>query len=134
MIEFYPQIRWLHIACVLASVSLFALRGALVLAGHERLAMLAAVRWLSYTIDTVLLSAALVLLTILPGALFANHWLSLKLVLLLVYVAFGVLALRRGLARRARAVFFGLALLTLWLMYGIARAHHPLGWWWLLMA
>jgi len=134
MIEFYPQIRWLHIACVLASVSLFALRGALVLAGHERLAMLAAVRWLSYTIDTVLLSAALVLLTILPGALFANHWLSLKLVLLVVYVAFGVLALRRGLARRARAVFLGLALLTLWLMYGIARAHHPLGWWWLLMA
>jgi hypothetical protein len=35
----------------------------------------APVRYLSYTIDTVLLTAALMLWTILPSGLFANGWL-----------------------------------------------------------
>lgn len=34
MLEFYPQIKWLHIACVLASGSLFALRGLLTQFGY----------------------------------------------------------------------------------------------------
>jgi uncharacterized membrane protein SirB2 len=132
MIEFYPQIKALHIACVVASVLLFALRGTLVLAGRETIAMRAPLRYLSYSIDTVLLSAALLLLTILPAAVFSNHWLSLKLVLLILYIVLGSLALRRGRTHRARSVFFFLALLTFLLMYGIARAHHWLGWWRLL--
>ena len=33
MLEFYPQIKWVHIAAVIAAASLFALRGAGVLAG-----------------------------------------------------------------------------------------------------
>lgn len=132
MIEFYPQIRALHIACVLASVLLFALRGGLALGGREAAAMWSPLRYLSWSIDTVLLSAALLLLTILPGAIFANHWLSVKVVLLVAYVVLGSLALRRGRTRRARGVYFSLALFTVFAMYGIARAHHPLGWWRLL--
>ena len=72
MLEFYPQIRLLHIACALASGSLFALRGAAMLAGM-RWPRANPVRWLSWGIDTVLLAAALLLVAILPGALFANH-------------------------------------------------------------
>ncbi len=132
MIEFYPQIKAVHIACVVASITLFALRGGLVLAGCERAAHWLPLRWLSWGIDTALLSAALMLLTILPGAMFSNHWLSVKVALLPVYIVLGSFALRRGRSRKARAGFFIAALATFALMYGIARTHHPLGWLWLL--
>lgn len=127
MLEFYPQIKLLHVATVLASGALFAVRGVLVLVGHERWAMAAPARYLSYSIDTTLLTAALMLLTILPGALFANGWLIVKIVLLLVYVILGTLALKRARTRRARLACFVAAVTTYGFMFGIARAHHPLG-------
>jgi uncharacterized membrane protein SirB2 len=127
MLEFYPQIKWLHIACVLASGSLFALRGLLTQFGYASTAQWEPVRWLSYAIDTTLLTAALMLVSILPGALFANGWLTTKLVLLVVYVVLATLALKRARSRRARLAFFIAALASYVYMLGVARMHHPLG-------
>src|SRR3546814_20278839 len=101
MIEFYPQIRHVHILTVVLSGSLFALRGLFALAG-ARWPHVAPVRYLSYTIDTTLLTAALMLVSILPGAMFANGWLAAKLVLVVVYVVLGVLAMQRGRTRGLR--------------------------------
>lgn len=126
LIEFYPQIKAVHIACVLASGSLFAIRGAAVLSG-ARWPLALPVRWLSYAIDTTLLTAALMLLTILPWAIFANGWLATKLVLIVVYVVLATFALRRARTRRARAGFYIAALLTFAFVISIAVAHHPLG-------
>lgn len=126
MMEFYPQIKHAHVGLALLSGSLFALRGALLLAGL-RWPNAAPVRYLSYTVDTALLTAAMMLLTILPGALYANGWLAMKLALLVVYVVLGVFALRRGRTRRARALCYTAALLVFAQMYFIARTHHPLG-------
>ncbi|HEX4854904.1 SirB2 family protein [Arenimonas sp.] len=126
MIAFYLQIKLVHIAAVLASGGLFALRGALVLAG-VRWAMAAPLRYLSYSIDTVLLTAALMLLTALKLNPFVIPWLSVKLALLVLYVVLGSLALKRARSRRARAIYYGAALATFGFMYFVARAHHPLG-------
>ena len=126
MIAFYLQIKLVHIAAVLASGGLFALRGALVLAG-VRWAMAAPLRYLSYTIDTVLLTAALMLLTALKLNPFVVPWLSVKLALLVLYVVLGSLALKRARSRRARALYYAAALATFAFMYFVARAHHPLG-------
>jgi len=126
MIEFYLQIKSVHVAMVIASGLLFALRGAAVLAG-ARWAMAAPLRYLSYTIDTALLTAALMLLTALKLNPFAVPWLSVKLALLVVYVVLGSLALERARSRRARAGFYVAALVTFGFMYFVARAHHPLG-------
>ena len=126
MIEFYPQIKAMHIAMVLLSGALFALRGAGVLAGG-RWAMSLPVRWGSYAVDTALLTAAMMLLTFLPSQLFANGWLTVKIALLVVYVVLGTFALKRARSPRARAVFYVLALLTYGWMLTIARAHQPLG-------
>lgn len=126
MIEFYPQIKMVHLAMVLASGALFALRGAGSLAG-QRWPRAGVVRWTSYTIDTTLLTAALMLLTILPWAMFGNGWLAAKFVLLVAYIVLGVLALRPHRSRLARAGLYVAALLTYGWMYTIARAHHPLG-------
>jgi len=127
MIEFYPQIKMFHIALALLSGGLFALRGAGVLAGMRWPHWLA-VRWTSYAIDTSLLTAALMLLTILPGAMFANGWLTAKLVLLVVYVVLGVFAIKRARTKAAKAICYVAALATFGMVYTIARAHHPLGW------
>lgn len=126
MIEFYPQIRQFHIFVALLSGAIFAVRGAFALAG-ARWPQALPVKWLSYAVDTALLTAALMLLTILPWAMFANGWLLAKVTLIVVYVALGVFALRRGRTRRTRAVCYVLALLVFGAVYSIARAHHPLG-------
>lgn len=131
MIEFYPQIKQAHVLFVLASGALFLLRGSLVLAG-SRFGMAAPARWLSYAIDTALLTAALMLWTILPGGMFANGWLTMKIVLLVVYVVLGSFALKRASTRRGRALCFVAALATYAFLFSVARAHHPAGVFWLL--
>lgn len=133
MLEFYPQIKQAHVLFVLASGALFLLRGTLVLAG-SRMGMVAPARYLSYAIDTALLTAALMLWTILPGGLFANGWLTMKIFLLVAYVVFGSLALKRAQTLRARTLCFVAALATYAFMYSVARAHHPAGVFWLLWA
>ena len=127
MIEFYAQIKWVHVAAVFASGGLFLLRGLLLQAGQQRVAMAAPVRWLSYGIDTTLLTAALMLLTILPHAIYANGWLTAKLVLLVVYVGLGTFALKRARTPRGRLTCYVAALVVFGFMLTIARAHHPLG-------
>src|SRR6476659_8236138 len=104
MSEFYPDIKWVHICAVIASGSLFALRGAGVLAG-ARWPMWAPLRSLTYTIDTVLLTAALMLVTILHQYPFVQAWLTVKVLLLVVYMVLGTFALRRAPTRKGRALF-----------------------------
>ncbi len=131
MLDYYPLIKAVHVGAAALSGTLFTLRGIARLAGAGW-PLAAPVRYLSYAIDSVLLAAALALLALLPGAVFANHWLTSKLVLLVAYIALGIIALRRARCARMRITSFVLALLAFTLMVGIALAHHPLGWWRLL--
>ena len=126
MIEFYPQIKMIHVFLALSSGAIFALRGAGVLA-NMRWPHWLVVRWTSYAVDTSLLTAALMLLTILPGAMFSNGWLTVKVVLLVVYVVLGAFAIKRARTRATKALFYVAALATFGMVYSIARAHHPLG-------
>jgi uncharacterized membrane protein SirB2 len=126
VIEYYAEIRLAHLAAVIASASLFLLRGLLVQAGRGAWALAPLPRYLSYSIDTALLAAALMLLAILPGAAFANGWLAAKLALLPLYVGLGWGALRARVRARRLACFVG-AIAAFAAMYGIARAHDPLG-------
>jgi len=128
LITFYPQIKWVHVAAVCTSGAIFLLRGLLVQAGKPTWAMAAPARFLSYTVDTILLTAALMLLTILPHAMFANGWLTTKLILVVVYVVLGTFALKRGRTPRVRLGCYLSALLVFVTIIGIALAHHPLGW------
>lgn len=126
MIEFYMPIKSVHVAAVLASGFLFALRGLLVLNG-KAWAMSMPLRFLSYGIDTILLTAALMLATMLPSAVFANGWLALKLTLLVAYVLLGSFALKRGRSTRSRMIFFIAAITVYAFMYSVARTHQPYG-------
>lgn len=126
MIEFYAEIRWVHIAAVLCSGALFAFRGAVMLAG-VRWYMAAPLRYLSYTIDTVLLTAALMLATILHQYPFVHGWLTTKVLLLVVYIVVGSYALKRGSTKAVRARAYVAALLVFAFIISVARAHDPRG-------
>jgi len=126
MIEYYLPIRYTHIAAVLASGALFLLRGTLVQCGRQAWALAPVPRYLSYAVDTTLLTAALMLVAILPAAVYENGWLATKLALLPVYIGLGWFALRAHDRRLRLASLLG-AVLAYGSMYSIARAHDPLG-------
>jgi len=126
MIEFYPDIKWVHVGAVTANGMLFALRGAGVLAG-ARWPMWAPLRYLTYTVDTVLLTAALMLVTILHQYPFVQAWLTVKVLLLVVYVGLGTFALKRAATPRGRAICYVAALAVFLFIASVARGHHPLG-------
>jgi len=126
MLEFYPQIKAVHIAAVMASGLLFLVRGAAVQLGAAW-AMAAPLRYLSYAIDTALLTAALMLATIIHQFPFVQGWLTAKVLLLVVYVVLGSFALKRGRTRVVRTSCWVAALLVYLFIVSIARAHHPLG-------
>ena len=126
MIAFYPQIKHIHIVIAVLSGSLFAVRGGFALAG-ARWPQSLPVKWLSYAIDTALLTAAMMLLTILPGELYANGWLAVKLALVAAYIVLGILAFRPQRGRAARWALVLAAGACFVQAYFIARFHHPLG-------
>jgi len=126
VLEFYWPIKTLHVIAVLCSGGLFFVRGLMVL-NNRKAAMVAPVRYLSYSIDTVLLAAALLLVAMLPAGIFANGWLLEKIVLLVVYIVLGSFALKRARNKKKQAACFIAAVSVYAFMYSVARAHHPLG-------
>jgi uncharacterized membrane protein SirB2 len=126
MNAWYLQIRWLHIAAVVASGSLFALRGVMMLA-DPRNANHRALRIASIVIDTILLGAALLLVAIIHQYPFVHAWLTVKVVLLCVYIVLGHWALKRGRTRARRAVCYVAALAVYLFIVSVARLHDPLG-------
>ncbi len=126
MIEFYPQIKLVHICAVIASGSLFGLRGLMMLA-RSRVTNHPVLRYLSYAIDTTLLTAALMLVTILHQYPFVQAWLTVKVVLLAVYIVLGTLALKRGRTRAMQATCYFAALAVYLFIASVAVAHNPRG-------
>jgi uncharacterized membrane protein SirB2 len=126
MIEFYLEIKLVHVAAVLVSGALFVLRGIALQVGGAW-AMAAPIRYLSYSIDTVLLSAALMLSSMLRQYPFVHSWLTAKVLLLVVYIVLGSFALKRAPTRPIRLACFTAAIAVYAMMISISRAHHPLG-------
>ena len=127
MVEFYLEIRAVHIGSVMASGSLFLVRGlALNLLG-QRWALAWPLRYLSWTVDTILLTAALMLMTIVRQYPFVHGWLTVKVLLLVVYIGLGAVALRPERPRKVRLIFWLAALAVFIFIVTVARAHNPLG-------
>ena len=126
MISLYPHFKLVHIVAVLASGGLFFVRG---LAGNlgARWAMAAPLRYLSYAIDTVLLAAAVTLAIMLHQYPFVHGWLTMKVVLLVVYIVLGTYALKRGHTARIRWLTWVAAVLVYAFIICVARTHNPAG-------
>lgn len=122
----YFHVKQVHVYSVHLSFLLFLARGAWTLAGRD-LPRSALLRALPHAVDTVLLTSALWLTTIIQQYPFREPWLTVKLLLLLLYIVLGSFALRRARTPRGRAVAFTAAVGTFLFLYSVARFHHPLG-------
>jgi uncharacterized membrane protein SirB2 len=126
MTEYYLVLRNVHIACAILTITLFVLRGGLMLAdsrGQQNVVL----RYLPHAIDTVLLTTALMLTTVIHQFPFAVDWLTVKVVLLVAYIVLGSIALKRGRTKTIRVAAFVAALATIGYLVTVARTHHPLG-------
>jgi len=124
--EFYAQVRLAHVILVCCSGALFATRGLARIVGSAWPSHVG-VRRLSYTIDTGLLVAALMLVAMLHQYPFVQGWLTMKVLLLVVYVVLGIYALRRASTRRTRIATYIGALLVFLFIASVAWWHDPRG-------
>ena len=126
MAEYYVGLRQAHIGFAMLSIALFLVRGGLMLA-ESRLLQARTLQILPHVIDTMLLTTALMLTTVIHQYPFSTGWLTAKVVLLVVYIVLGSIAIKRGRTRGTRIAAFIAALLTIGFLVSVARAHHPLG-------
>jgi len=110
----------IHVASVVISVSLFALRGYWVFGGSGPAGTRAA-RIVPHVVDTVLLASAIWLAVILGQYPLQQPWLTAKVVGLLVYIGLGTVALKRK-----KPWAFVLALVTVGYVIAVALTRNPL--------
>lgn len=127
MEAFYPQILAVHVGAVSLSGSLFLTRAFFSNVLGASWTMTAPVRYLSYSIDTILLTAALMLMTITHQGPFMTPWLTVKVLLLAAYVVLGSYALKRGRTRSVRLLCSIAAITLLFFVVSIALSHDPWG-------
>jgi uncharacterized membrane protein SirB2 len=119
----YADIRLLHIACAALSGTLFTFRGLLRI-NRSPIANHLALRAASYTIDTTLLCAAVLLTLILRQYPFVNGWLTAKVLLLTVYIGLGIVTLKRARSTCGRSIALTSALLAFGAIVAVAVLHH----------
>lgn len=91
----YLTVKNIHILCVSLTLLLFVVRGIWMLQNHPRLQQ----RWVKivpHLIDSVLLLSGITLVVTIHQYPFVNHWLTAKLLALLLYIILGHIALKRG--------------------------------------
>jgi uncharacterized membrane protein SirB2 len=123
----YVELRHIHIVAVTASGALFLLRGLglnVIAAAWPRWAP---VRYLSYAVDTVLLTAAMMLMTVTRQYPGVTGWLTVKVILVLVYIGLGIAAFRPATTQRVRIALWLAALAVFGFIVSIALTRHPLG-------
>lgn len=125
MFTWLPQVRLLHVSCVIASGCLFLLRGLPLLAGSAPFDPLR-LRRLSYAVDSLLLAAAITLMIGLHAWPTTQAWIAVKLLLVLAYIVLGSLALKRGRTPAIRRACFIVAVAIYLSIVAIARGHDPL--------
>lgn len=123
----YYHIKLVHMLAVLASGSLFFIRGLALNVFAARWPMKAPLRYLSYGVDTVLLAAAIALTVIIRQYPFVDAWLTVKLVLLIVYIGLGTFALKRGRTANVRLITWVAALAVFAFIASVAVTHNPFG-------
>jgi uncharacterized membrane protein SirB2 len=121
----YLLVKQIHMASAAASFSLFLLRGIWMLRQSPRLRALW-VRILPHLIDTLLLASAIALAVMSRQYPVEQHWLTAKVVALLLYIGLGMVALKRGRTRTVRTLAWLAALGVFVYIVVVAVSRNPL--------
>jgi uncharacterized membrane protein SirB2 len=122
----YAAIKHLHITCVILSFSGFFLRGMLMLRDSPLLER----RWIKiapHINDTVLIAAALGLMTLTGQYPFVDSWLTAKVFGLIAYIILGLVALKAGRTKAQRTAGWIGALTVFGWVASVALMRNPRG-------
>lgn len=97
----YTLVKYLHVSCAAVSYVGFFARGILMIRESPQL-QARWVRIVPHVVDTMLLASALALVAMSQQYPFVEPWLTAKVVGLVVYIGFGMVALHRGKTKGAR--------------------------------
>lgn len=125
--EYYLDIKHLHLSLVTLSGILFLLRGLLMLKSSKALQM-KTLRIAPHIIDTGLLIAGVSLAVMLGLKPSETPWIMAKLTALIVYIGLGTIAIKRGKTYAIRACAFVAALCSFAYMIAVAVSKNPIPW------
>jgi uncharacterized membrane protein SirB2 len=120
-------LKYTHVTCVALSYSLFFVRGMWMLRESPALRQ----RWVRvapHTIDSVLLTSAILLAWQLGYSPLEQSWLAAKIIALLVYIALGMVALKRGRTKHIRLTAWIAAQAVFLYIISVAVTHDPQPW------
>ena len=123
----YSTLKVLHISFALLSISGFLVRGYWMWHASPWLNH-PVTRRLPHVIDTLFLLCGLGLMLVIKQYPFVNHWLTAKVLALVLYILLGTYALKRAPTRNLRLICLILATLTFVYIVGVARTWHPASW------
>ena len=115
----------IHVSCALISILGFIARGILMMFDSPLLKR----RWIKIApqvVDATLLTSAIVLALQLGVSPANSPWLMTKIIALVFYIGFGVVALRLGPTKKIRIAAFLAALLVFYYIVAVAVTKSPL--------
>ncbi|RLA01376.1 MAG: regulator SirB [Gammaproteobacteria bacterium] len=130
--KMYLTVKTLHLTLIALSFIIFLSRGIMMMKKTD-LYRHRVFRIIPPLIDTLLLASGITLMVILEQYPTTQAWIAVKLGALIVYIILGVIALNRANNYRLQLISFIAAISTIAFMYSVARAHHPLGIFYLLV-
>ena len=113
------MIKLIHMSTAFISISFFLVRGVWVFRESPMMNK----KWvkiLPHVNDTILLTTATLLALSLQQYPYVDAWLTAKFTALIVYIVFGMYALKRAKEMKNKVLFFILALLTFSYIVGVA--------------
>ena|SRR5690606_4691170 len=120
----YLAFKHLHVTLAVVSIVFFVIR-AWWSVSESTLLKAKFVRIAPHVIDTLLLLFG-ILLAFMLGAL--PGWLIAKIIGLIVYIAVGTIAIKRGKTPATRAIAAVVAVIVFLYIVGVAITKHPLSW------
>jgi uncharacterized membrane protein SirB2 len=120
----FATIKIIHIICMVLSYILFSLRGIWMIQGSSLLKL----RWvkiLPHVIDTILLTSAITLVTMIQQYPGLNIWISAKIGALLLYILLGMMAFRFGKTRKIKIISWVLAQIVFFYIVLVALTKNP---------
>lgn len=122
----YLAVKYLHVTCVIVSITGFFLRGWLTFADSPVMNQ-RWLRWVPHVNDTLLLAAAVGLAVMSGQYPLARSWLTAKIVGLLTYILLGTVALKPGRPRGVRIAAWLSALAVFGYVVSVAVTRNPAG-------
>jgi uncharacterized membrane protein SirB2 len=123
----YAALKITHVSCAAISYTLFVVRGVWMIRAPSLLQTRAA-KIVPHVVDSVLLASAVAMAVTIRQYPMVTPWLTAKVVGLVVYIALGMVALKRGRTKTVRVTAWIAAQSVFAYIVAVAVTRKPLPW------